>query len=191
MKKRKGGFAERKKKLLIPTARGMELIKVLPEGIKSAGLTAEWEAALKEVERGERSPEDFMEGIAGMVRGLVESYGDTAAGTGSVLSVSGREAAGKCPRCGKPVYEGKKSFYCSGYKDAIPCGFALWKENPYFKSKRKELTRKIAAALLKDGKVKMTGLYSEKKGILYDATIVMEDTGGKYVNFRLEFDHKK
>ena len=187
----KGGFAERKKKLLIPTARGMELIKVLPEGIKSAGLTAEWEAALKEVERGERSPEDFMEGIAGMVRGLVESYGDTAAGTGSVLSVSGREAAGKCPRCGKPVYEGKKSFYCSGYKDAIPCGFALWKENPYFKSKRKELTRKIAAALLKDGKVKMTGLYSEKKGILYDATIVMEDTGGKYVNFRLEFDHKK
>ena len=91
----KGGFAERKKKLLIPTARGMELIKVLPEGIKSAGLTAEWEAALKEVERGERSPEDFMEGIAGMVRGLVESYGDTAAGTGSVLSVSGREAAGK------------------------------------------------------------------------------------------------
>lgn len=187
----KGGFVERKKKLLVPTKRGMELIKVLPDSVKSASLTAEWEAALKEVERGERSPEDFMEGITDMVRSLVESYGDAPASTGNVLSASGREAVGKCPRCGKPVYEGKKSFYCSAYKDAVPCGFALWKENPYFKSKRKELTKKVVAALLKDGKVKMTGLYSEKKGIMYDATIVMEDTGGKYVNFRLEFDKKK
>ena len=186
----KGGFVERKKKLLVPTERGMELIKVLPDSVKSASLTAEWEAALKEVERGECSPEDFMEGITGMVRSLVESYGDAPI-TGNALSASGREAVGKCPRCGKPVYEGKKSFFCSAYKDAVPCGFALWKENPYFKSKRKELTKKVAAALLKDGKVKMTGLYSEKKGIMYDATIVMEDTGGKYVNFRLEFDHKK
>ena len=186
----KGGFVERKKKLLVPTPRGMELIKVLPEGVKSARLTAEWEAALKEVERGERSPEDFMDGITNMVRSLVESYGDAAADTGNVLSASGREAVGKCPRCGKPVYEGKKSFYCSAYKDAVPCGFALWKENPYFKSKRKELTKEAAAALLKDGKVKMTGLYSEKKGITYDATVVMEDTGGKYVNFRLEFGKK-
>ena len=187
----KSGFVERKKKLLIPTARGMELIKVLPESVKSAGLTAEWEAALKEVERRQRSPEDFMEGITDMVCSLVKSYGDAAAGTGNILSASGREAVGKCPRCGKPVYEGKKSFYCSAYKDAVPCGFALWKENPYFKSKRKELTKRTAAALLKDGKVKMTGLYSEKKGIMYDATIVMEDTGGKYVNFRLEFGKKK
>lgn len=187
----KGGFVERKKKILIPTERGMELIRVLPEGVKSARLTAEWEAALKEVERMERTPEDFMDGITDMVRSLVSSCKDAAAGTGNVLSASGREAVGKCPRCGKPVYEGRKSFYCSAYKAAVPCGFALWKENPYFKSKRKELTKKTAAALLKDGKVKMTGLYSEKKGILYDATIVMEDTGGKYVNFRLEFDHKK
>ena len=187
----KGGFVERKKKLLVPTKRGMELIKVLPDSVKSASLTAEWEAALKEVERGERSPEDFMGGITDMVRSLVESYDDAPAGTGNALSASGREAVGKCPRCGKPVYEGKKSFYCSAYKDAVPCGFVLWKENPYFKSKRKELTKKVAAALLKNGKVKMTGLYSEKKGIMYDATIVMEDTGGKYVNFRLEFDKKK
>ena len=97
----------------------------------------------------------------------------------------------KCPRCGKPVYEGKKSFYCSGYRDDPPCSFSLWKENPYFKSKRKELTKQVAAALLKDGRVKMTGLYSEKKGGTYDATIVMEDTGDRYVNFRLEFPPKK
>lgn len=187
----KGGFAERKNKQLIPTERGMELIKALPDSVKSAKLTAEWESALKEVERGERPPEDFMDGIIQMVRGLVKTYESVNIGADAALSQSSREVIGKCPRCGKPVYEGKKSFYCSGYKDSPPCGFALWKDNRYFQSKRKELTKKVAAALLKNGRVRMTGLFSEKKGILYDATIVMEDTGGKYVNFKLEFDNKK
>ena len=186
----KGGFVERKNKLLVPTKRGMELMEVLPETVKSAELTAQWEAALKEVERGERTPENFMDGITRMVCGLVESYKDVTIDTGSTLSGSEKEAVGTCPRCGRPVYEGKKSFYCSGYQASPSCGFALWKDNPYFKSKRKELTKKTAATLLKKGKIKMTGLYSEKKGIFYDATIVMEDTGGKYVNFKLEFDKK-
>ena len=185
----KGGFAERHKKQLIPTKRGMELINVLPDKIKSAKLTAEWEAALKEVERGECSAEGFMDGIAGMVQGLVKDYENVEAG--SVFFGTGREEIGKCPRCGKPVYEGKKSFYCSGYKDDPACGFALWKENPYFKSKRKTLTKAVAKALLKDGKVEMAGLYSEKKKKEYDAVIVMEDTGEKYVKFRLEFPQKK
>ena len=187
----KGGFAERKNRQLIPTERGMELIKALPDSVKSAKLTAEWESALKEVERGERPPEDFMGGIIQMVRDLVKAYEDMNIGADAALSQSSREVIGKCPRCGKPVYEGKKSFYCSGYKDSPPCGFALWKDNKYFQSKRKELTKKVAAALLKNGRVRMTGLFSEKKGILYDATIVMEDTGGKYVNFKLDFNDKK
>lgn len=186
----KGGFAERKNKQLIPTTRGMELIKVLPDSVKSAKLTAEWEAALKEVERGERSTENFMDGIVQMVSGLVKSYEGVNIGADAALSQSAHEVIGPCPRCGKPVHEGKKSFYCSAYKDNPPCGFVLWKDSKYFQAKRKELTKKVAAALLKHGKVKMTGLFSEKKGILYDATIVMEDTGGKYINFKLEFDKK-
>lgn len=187
----KGGFAERRGRQLVPTPQGMELIKVLPDTIKSAKLTAEWETALKEVEHGERAPEKFLEGIAGMVRGMVEDCRKAGVQKVSALSAPVKEVIGKCPRCGKPVYEGKKGFYCSGYQDAPPCGFTLWRENPYFKSKRKELTKAVAAALLKDGRVKMKGLYSEKKNILYDATIVMEDTGGKYVNFKLEFEGKK
>lgn len=187
----KGSFAERKGRQLFPTTQGMELIRVLPDTLKSARLTAEWETALKEVEKGQRSPEDFLEGITRMVRELAESYRDAGTREAVALSAPAKEAIGKCPRCGKPVYEGKKSFYCSGYKETPPCSFALWKEAPYFKSKRKELTKAVAVALLKDGKVRMKGLYSEKKGILYDAAIVMEDTGGRYVNFKLEFDGKK
>lgn len=164
---------------------------MLPDSVKSAKLTAEWETALKEVERGQRSPEDFMDGIIQMVSGLVKSYEGVNIGTDAALSQSAKEVIGKCPRCGKPVYEGKKSFYCSGYKDNPPCGFALWKDNKYFQAKRKELTKKVAATLLKSGKVKMTGLFSEKKGILYDATIMLDDTGGRCVNFKLEFDRRK
>lgn len=187
----KGSFAERRGRQLIPTTQGMGLIKVLPETLKSARLTAEWEAALKEVERGKQSPENFLAGITRMVQELVESYRNTETTVQGVLSAPAKEAIGNCPRCGKAVYEGKKSFYCSGYRETPPCGFALWKENPYFKSKRKELTKAVAAALLRDGKVRMKGLYSEKKGILYDAAIVMEDTGDRYVNFKLEFEGKK
>ena len=40
---------------------------------------------------------------------------------------------------------------------------------------------------MKDGSIEMKGLYSPKTQKIYDARIVMEDTGGKYVNFRLEF----
>lgn len=187
----KGGFAERRGRQLVPTTQGMELIKVLPDTIKSARLTAEWEAALKEVERGKRSPETFLDEITRMVQEMVAQCRDAGVPMAAALSAPEKEAIGKCPRCGKPVYEGKKSFYCSGCRDEPPCGFALWKENPYFKSKRKGLTKAVAASLLKDGRVEMKGLYSEKKGILYNGTIVMEDTGGRYVNFRLEFDGKK
>ena len=49
----------------------------------------------------------------------------------------------------------------------------------------------MAEALLKEGHVAVSGLYSEKTGKTYDATVVLDDTGGKYVNFKLEFPARK
>ena len=131
-----------------------------------------------------------MDGITGMVTDLVKSY-ERWTPPDSVLTRSGRAVVGVCPRCGKSVVEGKKSFYCEGYRDTPACGFALWKNDLFFTSKRKELTPKIAAALLKHGRVYMTDLFSEKKGVLYDATVVMNDDGGKFVHFKLEFNNRK
>ncbi|HAP4428831.1 TPA: DNA topoisomerase III, partial [Enterococcus faecalis] len=184
----RSGFVERKKKQLFPTEKGTELIKVMPDTLKSVKLTAEWEERLGAVERGELSPEDFMAGITAMLTELVKSYqGVTVAS--AALSASGRTVIGICPRCGKNVVEGKKSFFCEGWNAAPACDFALWKNDRFFTSKHKELTRKAAAALLKKGRVAMTGLFSEKKGVLYDAIVVMEDTGEKFVRFKLEFDN--
>lgn len=185
----RAGFAERKGKQLLPTEKGTELIHVMPDALRSAKLTAEWEAKLGEVERGALLPGEFLAGIEGMVLRLVQTYAGVTVAS-SALSGSGRPVVGVCPRCGKNVVEGKKSFFCEGYHDTPPCGFAMWKNDRFFTSKRKELTRKTAAALLKRGRVHMKDLFSEKKGVLYDAAVVLDDTGGKYVRYKLEFDKK-
>ncbi len=185
----KSGFVERKKKQLLPTEKGLALSWAMPDQLKSAKLTAEWEDRLGAVERGELSPEEFMARITAMLTNLVRSYRNVKLES-TALSDSGRARIGKCPRCGKNVVEGKKSFYCEGYHDTPSCGFALWKNDRFFTSKRKELTKKIAASLLKTGRAAVTGLFSEKKGVFYDATVVLDDDGGKFVRFKLEFDNK-
>lgn len=184
------GFVQRKKKQLIPTEKGTNLILVLPDNIKSPMLTAEWESMLKQVERGEVSAEAFMAGIADMSRALVKNHAapeERFAGLFPDAKGNGREAVGTCPRCGGTVYEGKKGFFC----DNRDCSFALWKDNKFFFSKKKTITKSVAAALLKEGRVSISGLYSEKTGKNYDAVVILDDTGGKYVNFKLEFPARK
>ena len=184
------GFVQRKKKQLIPTEKGTNLILVLPDNIKSPMLTAEWESMLKQVERGGVPAKDFMDGIADMIRALVREHTapeERFAGLFPDAKENGREAVGTCPRCGGTVYEGKKGFFC----DNRDCSFALWKENKFFSGKKKTITKPVAAALLKEGRVSVSGLYSEKTGNTYDAVVLLDDTGGKYVNFRLEFPAKK
>lgn len=184
------GFVQRKKKQLIPTEKGTNLILVLPDNIKSPVLTAEWESMLKQVERGELATGSFMGQIADMSRALVKAHTapeECFAGLFPDAKKNGREAVGTCPRCGGTVYEGKKGFFC----DNQSCSFALWKDNKFFSGKKKSITKSVAAALLKEGRVSMSGLYSEKTGKNYDAVVLLDDTGGKYVNFKLEFPAKK
>ena len=56
--------------------------------------------------------------------------------------------------------------------------------------KHKQPTKAIVTALLKDGRAHVRGLYSEKTGKTYDATVVLADDG-QYANFKLEFDQQK
>ena len=184
------GFVQRKKKQLIPTEKGRNLIAVLPDNIKSPILTAEWESMLKQVEHGELSATSFMDQIADMSRTLVKEHTAPEERFADLFPSSKgtvHEAVGVCPRCGTPVYEGKKGFFC----DNRECSFALWKDNRFFSSKKKSITKSVAAALLKEGRISMSGLYSEKIGKTYDAEVILDDTGGKYVNFKLEFPVKK
>ena len=93
-----------------------------------------------------------------------------------------KPSVGKCPRCGSPVHEGKKNYYCSNKE----CAFVMWKNDRFFEERKTAFSAKIAAALLKSGKANVKKLYSPKTGKTYDGTIVLADTGGKYVNYRIE-----
>lgn len=180
------GFAERKGKNLIPTKDGINLVTVLPDMLASPKLTADWESKLSQVAKGELTAADFMNGIEDMAKELIARYSHISE-DGQKLFSPQKEPVGICPRCGEPVYEGKKNFYCGNRS----CGFVLWKNDRFWTSRRKELTKKMAADFLAKGKTKVKGLYSEKKDTTYDAIIHMEDTGGKYINFKTEFTKPK
>ena len=180
------GFVERRGRNLIPTKAGINLVTVLPEPLTSPMLTAEWEQKLTEIARGGADPDTFMDGIRTMVRELVSTY-SCISEDGKKLFAPEKEVIGNCPRCGKPVYEGKKNFFCSDRA----CGFVLWKNDRFWTSRRKELTKKMAADLLKKGRTNVKGMWSEKKQAAYDAAVILDDTGGRYINFKLEFPKKK
>ena len=176
----KGGFVERKGKQLIPTKSGIELVCVLPEVLTSPQLTADWENNLTQIAKGNADPDSFMTGIETMTRELVSTY--------PFLSDKEKErfkeekpVIGKCPRCGANIYEGRKNYYCAN-RD---CAFTMWKNDRFFEERKVTFSPKIAAALLKDGKAKVKKLYSPKTGKTYDGTILLADTGGKYVNYRI------
>mgnify|MGYP005848063283 CR=1 FL=1 len=182
----KGGFVERKGKQLFPTKDGTNLVCVLPDSLTSPQLTAEWENNLTQIAKGSAAPDTFMQGIEAMTRELVKTY--------LFLSEQDKErfkeekpVIGNCPRCKSPVYEGRKNYYCSN-RD---CSFAMWKNDRFFEERKVTFTPKIAAALLQSGKVNVKKLYSPKTGKTYDGTIVLADTGGKYVNYRVELPKKK
>lgn len=180
------GFVERKGKQLIPTKDGNNLVCILPDNLTSPKLTAEWENNLTQIAKGAADPSEFLSDIEAMARELVKSY--------PFLSDSDKERfktekpeIGKCPRCGSPVHEGKKNYYCSNRN----CAFVMWKNDRFFEDRKVAFSPKIAAALLKSGKVKVKGLYSPKTGKTYDGTVILADTGGKYVNYKIELPKKK
>ena len=175
------GFVQRKGKQLVPTKDGINLAVVLPESLTSPVLTAEWENRLTEIAKGNADADEFMAEIETQVRQLVKTYSCISADKQNLFQ-SERVIIGKCPRCSENVYEGKKNFYCGNRS----CQFVMWKNDCFFEQRKKAFTPKIAAALLKNGKAKVKGLYSEKTGKTYDATVLLADTGGKYVNYRVE-----
>ena len=99
-----------------------------------------------------------MDGIAALLRELVQTY-QPVPGAEALFPLD-KEVIGKCPRCGRRVTESSIGFFC----ESRTCAFALWKNSKFFSAKKKQLTKPVAAALLKDGRVRLTGCYSEKTG---------------------------
>ena len=127
----KGGFVERKGKQLLPTKDGINLVCVLPDTLTSPQLTAEWENNLTQIAKGKADPEDFMRRIEDMARELVKTYPFLSDDKAQMFKPE-RETLGSCPRCGSPVYEGKKNYYCSNKE----CIFTMWKNDRFLRNEK-------------------------------------------------------
>ena len=108
----KNGYVERVGKQLRATDRGKELVKVVPDEVKSAKLTAEWESKLQQIEHGSLPEAVFMSGIQQFIADMCRKYGSVDKSVS--LSDGGHEPIGKCPKCGADVVKGKFGWYCKG-----------------------------------------------------------------------------
>lgn len=181
------GYAYRKGKQICPTEDGIQMIAVIPDYLKSASMTAEWENQLLAMEKGEVESGRFMEGIKNLITMVLN--GCDSVPESERQRFRSTDSIGTCPVCGSLMFESQKNFYCSD-KD---CNFALWKENRYLESMRTKIDKRMAAELLKNGRVFCRNLYSEKKKKTFEAELVLQIKDGS-ANFGLEFpkiNHKK
>lgn len=174
------GYAIRKGKQILPTADGIALISLLPDYLKSAAMTAEWENRLLLMEKGELESGEFLQGITELIGRMLAECAAISAEEQSRFNQ--REEIGKCPVCGNPIYEGKKNFYCSDRS----CSFSLWKENRYLSGMRKQIDKRMAKDLLQKGHTHVTDFYSQKTGKNFTADLLLEVVDGR-ANFHLEF----
>lgn len=179
------GYAKRKGKQILPSTEGKELVKVMPEYLKSAVMTAEWENQLLMMEKGQITDTQFMEEITSLVCKILEVCREIPEEERRRFQTA-REVIGKCPVCGCDVFEGKQNFYCSNRQ----CDFALWKENRFLGSMEKNLDKKMARELLDKACTHVKGLYSKKKDMKFDADLLLTLEDGK-PRFHLEFPKKK
>ena len=179
------GYAQRKGKQILPSIEGKELVKVMPEYLKSAVMTAEWENQLLMMEKGQITDTQFMGEITSLVRRILEVCREIPEEERRRFQTA-REVIGKCPVCGCDVFEGKQNFYCSNRQ----CDFALWKENRFLGSMEKNLDKKMARELLDKACTHVKGLYSKKKDMKFDADLLLTLEDGK-PRFHLEFPKKK
>lgn len=158
-------YVERKNKQLIATDKGVNLIKVVPDEVKSPKMTANWETELQSIEKGISSPDIFIEQIQDYVKQLCVNYGSAA--ENSAFS-SGGESIGSCPKCGKEVLQTAKAYSCCGGRDG--CGFIIWKTIA-----SKNISVAQAKKLVEKKKTDLIKGFKSKTGKEFNAHIVLKD----------------
>lgn len=179
------GFIERagdkKAKDLIPTKKGVSLIEVIPEMLKSPSMTADWEEKLIAIEAGTYEAEQFMQEIMTMIFVLKRDY--KVIENAEVMKKQTEKVVGKCPCCMREVEEKEKAYFCSNRL----CRFVLWKDHVFFGALGKRISPYIAGQLLEQGEVYLSNCRSEKTGKIYAVTVCMTVDEEQKVKFSLRF----
>lgn len=150
--------------------------------------TVEFSKNLKKVYRNQMNIESCIDQVAKELYEIIKNSNSIEI---EKVEAKEKEIIGKCPRCGKNIYESEKSFYCEGFKDNPPCDFSIWKSDKFFIAKGKKITKTMAKSFLKGKSVKVKGLKKKDGNGTYDANITMIEKdfkGKKYINFNMSFN---
>lgn len=169
------GYIERKKKQLVSTDYGRAFAASLPDNVKSAELTAQWEQKLFDIENGKGGADMLLNEIISTISSTI----DFEKGRRERAKVRRNREIGKCPRCGSSIAESPKTFFCKAGRDK--CGFFIYKND---KRIGRSYTAAEIAGLLANGRVTLKNCTSSK-GNKYSAVFSLEDTG-QYANLKLE-----
>ena len=181
----KYGYITESKTVLDVTDKGIYLIEALEKLTidMSKEKTVETSIILKDIYRNERT-------IKSAVKATSDYFSELMSQNIAIQKISrtypDREIIGKCPKCGKNIYENSKAYYCEGYIDEPKCNFSLWKDNKFFKDKGKKLTKTMAKKLIALEEIEVKKLKS-KEGKEYDAFIKIKLPVEQYVNFEMRF----
>lgn len=115
-------YLERRGKEIIPTSKGIQLIDIVPEDLKSAELTAKWEQQLFEISKGEMNQNIFIQKMKHYSGKLVSSVIAS-----NKIYRHDNITQKKCPECGKFLLNVNskrgRMFLCSdrecGYRKGI------------------------------------------------------------------------
>lgn len=181
----KYNYITENKTVLDITDKGIYLIEALEKLTidMSKEKTVETSIILKDIYRSERT-------VQSAVKATEDYFNELMSQDITIQKISrtypDREIIGKCPKCGKNIYEHSKAYYCEGYKDEPKCNFSIWKDNKFFKDKGKKLTKTMAKKLIALQEIEVKKLKS-KEGKEYDAFIKIRLPIEQYVNFEMRF----
>lgn len=188
------GYIGAKGKSLYVKEKGVKLVETFPiKELFNLDYTGRLEKTLSDIEKGKFKKKEFLEHIFDFTKKGVEKIINDNEGIIiediSVEKSNGKKEIvflGKCPVCGHGVIEGKKGYGCSNWKNG--CKFVIWKNDKYLASMKKKPTKTMVKQLLKDGKVKVTGLTS-KRGNKFDAILIYEkNKENDYFSWKMEFE---
>lgn len=162
-------YITRQKKSIIPTEKGIWLIKTFPiDDLKSPVITAEWEKRLDEIEKNKDTYDNFIANMEGKVSEWTKEVNDMER-----EAAPGEKADGDtgltCPSCGKPIIKYKWGYGCSGYKEG--CRFSVGK------IAGKTLSEKQVTELIKNGKIGPISGFKSKQGKAFSASLKVSDDG--------------
>ena len=133
--------------------------------------TSELGQSLKRVYRGECT---ILQSV-GLAESEIQKVFDVARDVETNIGIVG-DRIGTCPLCGKEIVNGRKGYYCSGYREG--CSFVIWK---YVCKKAISVTN--AKSLLSSGRTPKLSGFVSKSNKTFDAALRLDESGKVVFDF--------